>query len=266
MKVFCETRKSHAWNEDRFILGDDYFLVIDGATPLIKEGNVNLACYMVSYIKKHINSLEGSLKERLEHLSMKLKEELNIPLQDKAYLPSASLSYVELKDNLVHIGILGDCEVVIRTKDDKVLRFNKVDLCRLDALALKKQIEIAKEKNISILSARKHIQELLIKNRRSLNTKDGYSAFTIGEASLDIDEYDVDLNIVKEIYLYSDGFASSFNTFKIYENANDMFKSSIDLKEEIGKIKEAAFSDKYCNKYPRFKKIDDITVIKIQFN
>ena len=37
MKIDALTRKSHFWNEDRFILGNNYYLVIDGATPLIKN-------------------------------------------------------------------------------------------------------------------------------------------------------------------------------------------------------------------------------------
>ncbi len=266
MKVFSETRKSRFLNEDTFILGNDYFLVIDGATPLIKTGVVNLAWYMVNYIKKHIDKLSGSIKERLEHLSIKLKDELNIPLDDKAYLPSASLSYVEIKEDFVNIGILGDCEVVIKTKDNKLIRFYNESLSKFDNEALKKQIEIAKEKNISILDAREYIQDILIDNRRRLNTKDGYNAFTIGVDVLSIEEYKIDKNNIQEIYLYSDGFASSFNTFKIYESAEDMFKRSLDLKEEVDKIKQYAFNDLNCNHHPRFKTIDDITAIKIELN
>ena len=55
MKINAFTRKSHRWNEDRFIYGDNYWIVIDGATPLIKTKEVNLARLMVAYIKKNIN-------------------------------------------------------------------------------------------------------------------------------------------------------------------------------------------------------------------
>ena len=43
-----------------------------------------------------------------------------------------------------------------------------------------------------------------------------------------------------------------------------MFSKTLDLEDEINKIKNQAFLDKYCDKYPRLKKIDDITVIKIE--
>ena len=43
-----------------------------------------------------------------------------------------------------------------------------------------------------------------------------------------------------------------------------MFKNNLDLDEEIKKIVAKSFSDPYCDKYPRLKKIDDITVIKVE--
>ena len=55
MNVIAKTRKSHSWNEDRYIIGDSFYIVIDGATPLIKKEKMNLACWMVSYVKKYIN-------------------------------------------------------------------------------------------------------------------------------------------------------------------------------------------------------------------
>ena len=44
-----------------------------------------------------------------------------------------------------------------------------------------------------------------------------------------------------------------------------MFKESIDINEEIKKIEKRAYEDKNCNIYPRFKTIDDIAIIKIEF-
>ena len=61
MKITAKTRKSHYWNEDRFVLGKDYFMVIDGATPLIKSNNFNEACWLVTYVKENINKLTGSI-------------------------------------------------------------------------------------------------------------------------------------------------------------------------------------------------------------
>ena len=53
MVITPKTRKSHYWNEDRFIIGENYIIVIDGATPLLKQNDFNEACWMVNYIKKN---------------------------------------------------------------------------------------------------------------------------------------------------------------------------------------------------------------------
>ena len=68
MKINAFTRKSHRWNEDRFIYGDNYWIVIDGATPLIKTKEVNLARLMVAYIKKNINKYNGRIKADYKNL------------------------------------------------------------------------------------------------------------------------------------------------------------------------------------------------------
>jgi hypothetical protein len=41
MKIYAKTRKSHFWNEDRFVIGDNFLMVIDGASPLIKNKKFN---------------------------------------------------------------------------------------------------------------------------------------------------------------------------------------------------------------------------------
>ena len=67
MKITSKTRKSHY--EDRYIISDDFLMVIDGATPLIKSNNFNEACWMVNYIKKNINKYKGKVLDRLYQIS-----------------------------------------------------------------------------------------------------------------------------------------------------------------------------------------------------
>ena len=98
MKVYAKTRKTHYWNEDRFIIGKDYFMVIDGATPLIKVNNFNEACWMVNYIKKNINKFKGNIKERLLVLSKDGFNKLPVKMKDEEYLPSAGMAWVEYDD------------------------------------------------------------------------------------------------------------------------------------------------------------------------
>ena len=264
MKVFAKTRKSHYWNEDRFIIGKDFYIVIDGATPLKKIGDFNLACWMVKYIKKHINKYDGSIKSRLIKLSLDAYQELGIDSSDKALLPSAGMSWVEEDKDYYNVGILGDCEVTFRTIDGKIIRCFSDEITKLDNVALKQMISVAKEKNIHLIEARKYIQDVLIKHRSLLNEPNGYNAFTISKNfELNEKSFKIKKDLVSEIYLYSDGFSQAFQHLDIYKNHEEMFTKSFDVNEEISKIVSQSFSDPYCDKYPRFKKIDDITVIKI---
>lgn len=63
--------------------------------------------------------------------------------------------------------------------------------------------------------------------------------------------------------MYSDRFAQSFEHLKLYDCHQKMFSESLDLDKEIAKLVDASFGDPYCDKYPRLKKIDDITIIKV---
>lgn len=264
MKIFAKTRKSHYWNEDRFVLGQNYVMVIDGATPLLKSNNFNEACWMVNYLKKNLDKYRGSIKERLMILSKEAYEVLPVQIKEEDYLPSAGMSWIEWDDEYFYASILGDCEVTFVTVDNEVIRFCGEELGFLDNLAIAEMVKIAEEKKIHVSSARPYIADTLLKHRKMVNKPNGYSAFTLSDRPIINEEvFKFPKNIIKEIYLYSDGFAQSFEHLKIYDSHQEMFSKSLDLDVEISKIVETSFDDPYCDKYPRFKKIDDITIIKV---
>lgn len=37
MNIEKQTRKAHYYNEDRYVIGQTYYMVMDGATPLQKR-------------------------------------------------------------------------------------------------------------------------------------------------------------------------------------------------------------------------------------
>lgn len=257
------TRKSHAWNEDRFVIGKDFYLVIDGATPLIKDKKQNLACLMVKYIKENIGKYQGRIKDRLVAIAKDLYLELGLNTDDTSYLPSASLSYVERIEDKYYIGVVGDCEVCV-VSNNLVTRYYDDSLSKLDAISLEKMKNAAIEKDIDIVNARAEIIDTLIKHRRMLNKPGGYNGYTLGENfKLNVKEEVINVNDVDKMYLYSDGFSSAFTTFKLYPSFEEMFLNISDIKEEVKNITKRAYDDAKCNKYPRFKLIDDITVVEI---
>lgn len=262
MKIYAKTRKSHFWNEDRFVIGDNFLMVIDGASPLIKNKKFNEARWLVSYLKVHLKNYKGNIKEKL--LELNKEAYLNMPNKEEDYLPSASMSWIEWDDKNYYINVLGDCEVTCITNNNKVIRYYDDTLTKLDDIAIAKMIKISKEKQIDILSARPYVNDMLIEHRKLANKPNGYNAFVLNSNPIiNAKSYIVPKEDIKEVYLYSDGFSEAFGCLKIYNSHQDMFMKSLDLDIEINKIVSTSFKDNRCNNYPRFKKIDDITVIKM---
>lgn len=266
MEITKKTRKSHAHNEDRYVIGYDFYMVIDGATPLIKD-SFNKARWMVDQMKASLKKRSTlSVIDRLNKISKELYYELPIEKRDKDYLPSASLSFVTWDDKYFYAYILGDCEVTFILKNNSVFRCYQDELSKLDDISINELINVSKEKNIHIIDARKYINDILIKHRRLINEENGYQGFTLSDnLNLNPKCFRVLKEEVKKIYLYSDGFAQAFDNLKIYNSHNEMFNHDLNLDEEFKKIVDVSFNDPYCDKYPRFKKIDDITAIKVNF-
>ena len=263
MEITARTRKSHYWNEDRFVIGRDFLMVIDGATPLIKKNDFNEARWLVDYIKKNINKRQGAIKERLLSLSQEAFDKLPSAVKEEIYLPSASMSWVEYDDIFFYASVLGDCEVCFITKQNEILRVYSGELAKLDKVSIGEMVQKAREHNIHNSQARKYISETLIKHRKMINKSGGYNAFALMQRPIiNAHTFKIKKQDVKEIYLYSDGFSQSFESLKVYPTHEAMFDHSLDLDAEIENIVLKAFKDPYCDKYPRLKKIDDITAIK----
>ena len=239
-------------------------MVIDGATPLLKSNNFNEACWMVNYLKKNLNKYQGSIFDRLKTLSKEAYLLMPVKIKEEDYLPSAGISWLEWDEEYFYANVLGDCEVTFVTIDNEVIRCYGTELGVLDNKAICEMVEIAKEKGIHIKDARPYISETLLRHRKMVNKPGGYSAFTLSDNPNFVSKtFKMEKRCVKEVYLYSDGFASSFEFLKIYDNHQEMFANSLDLDMEIAKIVKVSNKDSKCDQFPRFKKIDDITVIKV---
>ncbi len=260
------TRKSHQYNEDRFLIQKDFIMVMDGATSLIKSNlRPTSGSYLVNKVKNDLPKLKGDIETRLNIIAKDVYKtlELNNEMNSRI-LPSAGLSWVEFYQNEVVIHTIGDCEACVVTKDNKVIRIVISDLIELDNMAINELIEVSHKENISIKEARSKINDTLIKNRLLMNKENGYSIFAPSSSP----NFKYSTNIfnkkeIKEIYLYSDGFADAFTTYKLYTSPEELFTKSVNIKNIVKEIVEKSKEDKSYNKYPRFKLIDDITIVKI---
>ena len=273
MKIEKATRKSHFYNEDRYIVGDNYCMVLDGATSLVSSGiKPTEGSWFVSRIKQSLPQKCDNVIEKLEYISKKTYAEfielskIDSKTDSVLYYPSAGLSCAVVKDNKVQIFTTGDCEAVVKLKDGKIIRHIFPMLAELDKVALDMMIEYKKAHGVSMLNARKALNGVLIENRKLMNKKGGYPVFTVSDKP-DFEYIKAEYNIddIKEIYLYSDGIAQAFDELQIYSSCEEMFSGEVDIYKEIEKIEKRAKSDKTCEKYPRFKVIDDIVIVKMTF-
>lgn len=268
MKIKKYTRKSHQFNEDRYLVHKDVIMVMDGATALEKSSlKPTSGSFLVNKIKKDLPKEKGTIIERLDSISKKLYKmlEKSNTVSEKI-LPSCGLSWVEFDNEYVIIHTIGDCEAFIAKKDGSTKRIIINDLIELDNKSISELIKISKEQKISVKNARSKIDNILIKHRLMMNKNDGYSIFTpSSNPNFEYSTHVFKKDEIKDIYLYSDGFADAFTTFKLYQSAEDLFSKNRNLAKVIEKIVKKANQDKEYNKYPRFKMIDDITIVKITF-
>jgi len=271
MKISTATRKSHHYNEDRIIIGKTFCMVCDGATELIKSSmKPTGGSWLVSFIKKNLKKNSADVIGELNEISKKAYLEFvrtEGEKTNKAALPSAGIALAEFLGDKVRISTIADCEAVVITKDGGIIRHIIPDLPQLDSMALAEMVKTSRQKGIPVKEAVEYCRDILIKNRQMMNKKDGYAVFTIDknpDFAFVTAEYDI--SDIKELYLYTDGITQAFDELKIYSSCEEMFENGIDLNEEITKIKRQAYADKSCNAYPRFKTIDDIAAVKIEFN
>ncbi|UFS63083.1 hypothetical protein LOH54_02905 [Sulfurimonas sp. HSL-3221] len=257
-------------NEDGFDTNDAYYLLLDGATGLgmnhIPHAESDAKWFVQMFIKlfkeKYARGLttkiliENVLSE-IQKLYMGIVGTFTLP---KYELPSASMVLIRNLDNgQVEVSRLGDCKAYYSTKGDEYSIFNEPKICALDNLILTKM-------KIAPISD-DEIKSLLKKHRSLINTEDGYGALTIDSEGIKKCSNFIDKTVLNpqqndRILLSTDGFSAVVDTYG-YFSIGDLFGHSlVDIVEAIRKIEE---DDSMLQKFPRFKKSDDASAIRLNY-
>ncbi|MBE5756500.1 MAG: hypothetical protein E7342_01745 [Clostridiales bacterium] len=259
MKVFKYTKKSHTFNEDKFFVSKNLFGVIDGATNLSFKGYKykSEASILADFLKKEILKVKKSFTENtLVDLSKKAVS-LNL-----TSFPSCGISIVKIENNKLKLFSLGDLDIIYKLKTGEVFNFKKYDLINLDKIALEELKNVAIKRGFSIKNSLPFITDTLKKHRALKNKKGGYDVFEpLEKPSFAVYTVELPLESVESFIICSDGFSSSLTTFNILSSYEEFFKTN--PMNVVNEIKKRAEEDKDFNLYPRFKKIDDITIVKV---
>ncbi|MGL4951110.1 MAG: hypothetical protein ACRC4M_04785 [Mycoplasma sp.] len=251
-------------NQDRLLIGSNYFLIIDGATPLIKtDSNVDELHFFLDYI---IDNFEKTLREEktFQKTMKKLLKEVSPSLIEE-YGPTAGCCFGIWENNEWKFNIIGDCKIYYK-KENNIFTLEDEALSILDQGSLEIMERISKETNKPFLECvfegdcMKRLQEV----RSKQNQKDGYAILS---KDIDIDKIKTtgEKN-VDEIIACSDGFDEYIckwenNNIKlVFEKArNGLFFNMV---EELEKKQK---EDSKCESVRRFKTHDDTTAVYLDF-
>lgn len=245
------------YNEDGILINKPLYMVVDGATPLVSNQeykNSSLASLFVDFSLKRIRELFNEDIEFLEILNIVSKEAYNyfkIDTDKPVELPSMGLACLIEDEKHYNLYILGDCAISYIRNNNVQRRFIDTRLTTLDNIILK---EIKKGKTRQDM-----IQQLI--NHRNLIGKE-YEVFIPSKnPTFKVKTKKIKKNNINKILLYTDGYYSIRDTFKIVKNHDEFVNLKID--EGLNLLLSEVTKDPNIKKYPRFKYIDDITVLEL---
>lgn len=275
-------------NEDIIRSGDNYILLMDGATGLGGPESINGLTSAEWYVQEAANYIQSLLQNAnvetleivsklIEHMTEKIREyEQANNMKFKSYEePSSSLIIcreVEKEGKRkTQFFTLGDSSIVIEYKDGRVEELENSNgqvLRDLDEGVLKRMRELAKETSKNVLDVRnsEEIKTMLEENRAKKNTDGGYWILGTNQEAVQHATFaEKDSDEISNVMLHSDGFNYKIIGVTV-EEVMKKCKTQAGLEEVQRRIREAEEMDPYANKHTRFKKGDDMAVIISDIN
>lgn len=256
-------------NEDFYLIGNTYIVVLDGATSLKEEKEGQKASWFVRELCKNLKafiledniSLQESLLRAWQSLEKEILSQTDV---------SASIVIARERNKRIEIYNLGDCTTYIQRKNGKTDCLFDSSVSKLDNRVLKRMLKISTEKDITVKEARqeKEIQQMLLKNRDLKNTEQGY--YILDTKGTGIREGRVKIyskDEVKSLLMMTDGFACVVDTYHLFESPIELmeFISKNPIESVYSQLTKVVKEDKDYNQFPRFKDIDDSTAVYIEF-
>lgn len=258
MNIKSLTIPYRKYNEDGLIITDNLYVVLDGATTLYETQSTNdysiaskLVDYMIDELPAIFASSNNDFEKAIHILSEKSYDYFGFTETEPAKLPSVSLAAVVVSNKHFKLYLLGDVSISYKNINNNYYRFTDTSLDKLDS----EVIELFKK-----YKSREKVLPYLIRNRNFLGNK--YQAFIPSkEPEFNFKKKQILKSSINRLSIYSDGYYSIRDTFKIVKNHKEFLDT--DIKKAADLIQSAANNDKEIIKYPRLKHIDDISVIEL---
>lgn len=263
----CVSEKgSGEMNEDRLVVKENLFCVIDGASSLngYHDSSGKTGGYLAaSVVREKITGGQGTLIETVTNANTAIAEAMiknNIDVSNTVNRWSASLVAVRIKDETAEWIKIGDCNLLVLNQDGSVKLLGEYHNHDLETLKMWKALAQKKTKNI-----RQHLREQNRKVRMETNIK--YGALNGDNRAISfIQKGEISVKGVKNIILFTDGFLIPKED---PEESEDFFEM-VELFRQGGlnmvrqTIRDLEKSDPECWKYPRLKQYDDMAAIVVK--
>lgn len=266
----CGARREYC--EDALFASENCAAVIDGATGVSGERVSDaatdalwLAQELRGYFIRNAmraDSLLSLMRGASRHCAARYFRFAGADaVQDK---PSACVTAVREKDGFLEYYSLCDTVLIARKKSGEVLHILDDRLTALDAECCEVLRAAAKQRGCSVREAFPVILPRILENRRNMNRKGGYAAFTLSVRGLDTAlQGRIPLGELEDVLLFSDGFAEIYDLFGIFPSPEALisFVAEQGIFAAVRLLRAAQDADPSCGRYPRNKLRDDMSVI-----
>ncbi len=270
MKVDSFSSKGNVFNEDRIYVGDDYVLVLDGASghDLVgKHKAVSNASWLVdlicNYTSTHLTKAL-STSQFIDNLSRHLNQcYLQVGGEFEA---SASLILARIFDTHIEVSAIGDCTALILTCNGQVINIHDRRVSNMDDQLKSEISKYANDHQLPFLEAKNLHKYRFKQNRKLANT--GYSVISNqGYVLKPYVRLEFDLDSVQTVALLSDGAYEYCQPLAIGDNQSLMhIITTGGAQATINTIRRWQSADLSCERYQRFKPYDDATIAAIKIN
>lgn len=261
-------------NEDKITIIDGAAWVLDGATGItgkrITEKETDALWYVEkinNYLIKNINSSK-SLKDIMKSAIREVKESYitydGYKNLDEVDYPCAAIALVRFNNKELEYYVMGDCTLIYKEKGDNSVEIVDKRIIELEERILNSMVKVSKEKEVSILEARRYCDNEVLDVRKMKNKSNGYWILELNEEAIDNGLYGK-IAISKEvsISLTSDGFSQYYDTFNLAEGYSEFIDivKETNIDDLYNNLYLSQEDDSECNNYPRLKKRDDSSIV-----
>ena len=201
------------WGEDRLYAGENFFFVIDGATPVSDRsyGSYHTGAeWMAEAMKQHLADL-GSGEEEVpvlcKRFTTETERQVTEAFPDVQDMPCLTIAAVKQDANITRGYVLGDCSIYVLTRYSGITHLTDQRTAKFYQKTLRAKAEAEKNRG-DVVGA---IQAQKIKNKAAMNQPGGFWTVSyVGDYEAEFRIFQIPTEDIEAILLCTDGFDRVF--------------------------------------------------------